>query len=823
MRKRRKQNPRFVIILLVGLASAGLLGKELKRSQASSARKVMAPTARPDKAFFIHTTGDMWSSLTNYGSYGDPNSPSTGRPSAQWPGGSGNNYLYDAGLWIGGTIGGEAAVTTYFYNPDIEYLPSDGFPGELGLTVNGAKAISQEDSYMVYDDIADHTESEHKSLGFRILQRGLTWSLPEYNDFIVLEYEIVNTGLRGDLEDVFIAYWFDIDVSSTDNSEPHIDDLVDYDGWDGRDTDTDIMDVVDPFDLDGDGDTGYDEWGIPWSKDKGHNPNYDRTRSEPDGFYDEWAIIMDSDGPAIEWQTAVTNINEATGFAYTTVPGEAAVIDGDTLHGWQFPRSLSYIYDGDNPSSSGNDYGERELSPANSGFMGGLLVSTAAEMITTEQGVSYMAAYSHQWWNWESDPSDTDRDKLDYMLGKHASSLGNKYLPNPIDLGFPQFDYRFLLTTGPFDVPEGDTIRVTFAMVLGQGLQGLRENADNVFKAYYTGSQFTNPLNPDTERKDAHWILPFPPKTPELVYSPVNSGVRLVWDRTAETSIDPTLNMIDFEGYQIYRALYNPQGWEMIAAYDNLPNEAVYVVSVAGDTLNRKAVGEFVIAKGESYTYNGGDLLSWDNIRTDGQADSGEVVGIWVMEELPSIQNSFSDLGNESPWGAQIDAPLNSIPYYYVVVAYDGDKSVEEVGKDLPGVSSPMSNYKKSVHSGAPIPVYPGALYEQGDALDVQKIIVVPNPYLGSAAWEVQYEDRLKFANLPPVAKISIYSLGGDLVQTIRHTSGTDFAFWDLVSRNNQSVVSGLYIYVVEYPDVDIVGNTSNKTKQQIGKFTIFR
>ena len=55
-----------------------------------------AAATRPEKAFYNHTTNNNWMAVTNYGGYGDPNSPSTGRPSAQWPGGSGNNYLYDA-------------------------------------------------------------------------------------------------------------------------------------------------------------------------------------------------------------------------------------------------------------------------------------------------------------------------------------------------------------------------------------------------------------------------------------------------------------------------------------------------------------------------------------------------------------------------------------------------------------------------------------------------------------------------------------------------------------------------------------------------------
>ena len=120
--------------------------------------KTMA--TRPEKAFFNHTTNNLWSAITNYGSVGDPNSPSTGRPSAQWPGGSGNNYLYDAGLWLGTKIGGEPVVTTYFYNPHVEYLPTSGFSGEMGAVISkdvhgyeNTKSRSLEDSYVVFDDL----------------------------------------------------------------------------------------------------------------------------------------------------------------------------------------------------------------------------------------------------------------------------------------------------------------------------------------------------------------------------------------------------------------------------------------------------------------------------------------------------------------------------------------------------------------------------------------------------------------------------------------------------------------------------------------------
>jgi hypothetical protein len=225
----------------------------------------------------------------------------------------------------------------------------------------------------------------------------------------------------------------------------------------------------------------------------------------------------------------------------------------------------------------------------------------------------------------------------------------------------------------------------------------------------------------------------------------------------------------------------------MIAAFDNR-GESVFIVDVNGDTLNDKT--------------------------TDGE---------WVLLDLPPIQNQFEDLGGANIWGDTIDTPLDGIPYYYAVSAYDGYKSAEEAGQELLPSYSPLSNYKKSVDN-APIPVFPGTLYETGDDIpSLDRVLVVPNPYRGTAEWEVEYEDRIKFTNLPPVAKISIFSLSGDLIKEIEHTNGQAEEYWDLVTRNNQSVVSGLYVYVVEAPDVNIVGESSKDLEKYIGKFAIFR
>ena len=782
---------RFVLGVAL-LSAPGIIDARNILDQGNEDNTLAKPSARPEKAYYIHSTGNLWTSVSNFGSVGDPNFPSTGRPSMQWPGGAANDYLYDSGIWVGALIGGEPAVTSYFYNPDQEYLPTTGIPGEIGTSVAGSKAKSLEDSYVVFDDTEGHSESSHLPLGVRVYQRGMTWSLPDYDDAVAFEYEIENTGLNGDLSGVNVSFWYDVDVASIDASNLAIDDLVDYDGWDEADTDTDIMDNVDPYDLNGDGWTGYDEYGVPYYRDEGHNPNFDPTLVESDGFYDEWGIVFDPTAPVIHWQTNVESLGR--------VAGEPAVVDGDTLHGYIFPRSMSYIYDGDDPVSSSNDYGEREMTPQVDGFFGGLILATGAEPQIIE-GRSYKVATSHQWWNWESDPK-TDDDRWDYMNGEHVASQSKKFLDNPLELGFPQFDYRFLLTTGPFDIPEGGSIKLVFVAVIGRGLEGLRQNADNIVEAYYSGSEHSDPYNPSNWDEDSHWVLPIPPAVPNLSYSPINNGIELAWDRTAETTVDPNLGRTDFEGYQLYRSKYNPQGWEMIYACDNVA-APVYLVNNEGDTLNPKLAGT--------------DTLFQDD------AGWAESTAPWILLDLPDIEQTYQDLGGRTLWGTSVISPLNSIPYFYALSAFDPIKTAAEAGQDLPRAYSPLSNYKKTL-SGAPVAVYPSRLYEVGQAIPaLDNVKVVPNPYRGTALWEAQYEDRLKFAGLPPVAKITIFTLSGDMVIEIEHNNGTDYEFWDLVSRNNQSAVSGLYLYVVEAPDVDVVGQSSSKMVKKVDKFALFR
>jgi hypothetical protein len=93
------------------------------------------------------------------------------------------------------------------------------------------------------------------------------------------------------------------------------------------------------------------------------------------------------------------------------------------------------------------------------------------------------------------------------------------------------------------------------------------------------------------------------------------------------------------------------------------------------------------------------------------------------------------------------------------------------------------------------------------NALD--QIRVVPNPYVGYSDVELpgvssirRGENRLQFRNLPPKCTIRIYSLVGELVDTIVKDDSNSYADWRILSYEGQRLAYGVYIYHVDVPGV---------------------
>jgi hypothetical protein len=159
---------------------------------------------------------------------------------------------------------------------------------------------------------------------------------------------------------------------------------------------------------------------------------------------------------------------------------------------------------------------------------------------------------------------------------------------------------------------------------------------------------------------------------------------------------------------------------------------------------------------------------------------------------------------------------LPTVPYWINVTAFDfgspeaGVAPLETSPTLLPIVSYPTPSVSETEASG-------------------QGVYVYPNPYrldenyraAGFEGRSRRYlpEDRTRtihFANLPPKCTIRIYTIDGDLVREIVHDVDpadplANHDVWDMITRNSQQPVSGLYYWTVE----------EDRGETQIGRLAI--
>ena len=105
------------------------------------------------------------------------------------------------------------------------------------------------------------------------------------------------------------------------------------------------------------------------------------------------------------------------------------------------------------------------------------------------------------------------------------------------------------------------------------------------------------------------------------------------------------------------------------------------------------------------------------------------------------------------------------------------------------------------------------------------KVKVVPNPYVAGASWEGKnpYSDgrgprSIHFNHLPPNSKIKIFTLSGELVNTLYHNSSIfDGSFeWNMLTKDNLDIAYGVYIYHIEANS-----KSTNSFKPVLGKFAV--
>lgn len=320
-------------------------------------------------------------------------------------------------------------------------------------------------------------------------------------------------------------------------------------------------------------------------------------------------------------------------------------------------------------------------------------------------------------------------------------------------------DWRMLIgfgaeATDGFTIPPGGELPITVAFIAGSDTAAVGRNAEWALAMYL--NDFQGPSAPDA---------------PEFALDIYSDLVRIRWLPNGETSVDAITGLADFEGYVIERS-QDQINWQTLAAYDRI------------DTL------EFP--------------FEWQNFNLGMPRDC-----VWVGEgEARHFEYYYED--------------RDLIPghtYYYAVRAFD--QGVLGAGILFSGRTGNVQEalIARTTATGAPV--------------DLSGVYVYPNPYKGSHPGEsggqvnpskglIEYPRKLYFMGLPPNTThdgcvIRIYSLGGDHLSTVQHTNGTEYDQWDMITKNSQEIVSGIYYYTVEYK------KPGGGTEQFIDKFVVIK
>ncbi|MCK4408436.1 MAG: hypothetical protein KAW67_00010, partial [Candidatus Eisenbacteria sp.] len=373
-------------------------------------------------------------------------------------------------------------------------------------------------------------------------------------------------------------------------------------------------------------------------------------------------------------------------------------------------------------------------------------------------------------WSSSGEDPDNDQDRYRFLRGEVDYPLRDG-VDNDIDGEVDEedewrvnidrkadspLDWRFMLSAGPFrKFAPGDTLSFQYAFVAGLGLDGMLQNAATAQQIYNGITQELPNCVGTAESVRIHWVADTPPPPPNQEITAGDGFVRIEWDDFPEDVEDPLTRVKDFYGYQVWKAV----GWTRESSE---PRDQDWQLVLDAD-------------------------------RGDGGAD------------LDTLDTGLEGIGNYSFID---DKVKNGFAYWYSVTAYDSTGGGEEPVVYHYGKYSQNKTFVVP-HSGV-----------QSSLDDVR---VVPNPYVNHdymARWNLEPSEadptgeKLCFQNLPRDAVIRIYSLGGELVQTLYPDAATEGgdACWNMISRNNQIIVSGVYLYHVDSP----VG-------EQIGKFIIIK
>jgi hypothetical protein len=348
------------------------------------------------------------------------------------------------------------------------------------------------------------------------------------------------------------------------------------------------------------------------------------------------------------------------------------------------------------------------------------------------------------------DPHDSDSDGIDDDFDENG-------VPDAIEGGQGYYvgsgaDGLQILSSGKFTLQPGEMDTLIFATVFGTSEKDLKTNASRAINLY-----------------ESDWEIVDAPPAPVVESFADDREITLVWDTNSESDIQ-------FEGYKIYRSLDQGQTWgtESFSDFEG----GIHYVPLAQYDLENGIKGYYSTLPEYAWFYLGDD--AWVTFRSVVESDT--IKGFKIKGKLTQFENGDSV-------NVFVDRDVvNGLGYWYYVAAFDSGNGIIGPLENTAASDPNLVNNTVVITAHAPVAEN-----------NLDKVKVVPNPYLVSEIWEAGFkEHQLQFVGLPIEATIRVFNASGDLIRTINHRSESGIAYWDLKNEFRQLVSPGVYFYHIQ-------------------------
>ncbi|MCP4567107.1 MAG: hypothetical protein GY841_05965 [FCB group bacterium] len=825
---------------------------------------LLKPTAfdPPNNAWEVHHIGRIGLTVTNYGTIGTGYAGSAlldgeRAPSCEYPLYSDLNYLFAGCFWIGAIVGRDTLVSIGAdgWSGTTELFPEAGEAGAFivrsslkSKSTYDPEAISEEDFICTYTDtftdrgltgIDGMDNRGHVPLNLSIQQNTYAWSYEYAEDFILFDYQISNIG-PFPIRELYVGVYVDADVyHQSFSATGYADDVCGFRRTvpmpDDFCMDEDTVNLAYIVDNDGDPVDGNWSFTSPVAA-----TGIRVVRTPNDSLISNFNWWISNGDAAKDFGPRKQGLDEDPFYPFPL--GNLGTPTGDKVK-YYILSHPEFDYDQYYTAVSHTDQGY--LPPP-----------TATMALDFANG--YDTRYLLSFGPFDIPPDSTVPITLAYLAGDNfhttPTAFADLYDPNNPDVFYNTLNFDDFGTNGRwaswiFDNPgvdtdgDGDSGRYNWSCQVDGDIICFPEcetPPEDIFslceKIYYRGDFSTSACSEGTGG-EPDFVGASPPPPPEVRLIPDYGKMTVRWNgQEAENTIDVFSRQKDFEGYKVYYAEGDRlSDYVFLAGYDLNDfrvfqfNDVLLTWERAGLPLTLDSLQTLYGATFDPAHYDGPYRDFTDPHTGHRLYFTPQDWNVSDLTDQMNIHKMYPDASKEDStdttdegwlryyeYEYSVDNLQPSKPYNFAVTAFDFGSLKVELGALE---SSPLVNAVKDY----PLPT---ADIVERDGLGV---IVFPNPYRIDGGYaEAGYENRdrtksavrsrtIHFANLPRVCTIRIYTLNGDLVREIDHFRPeggpeSQHEIWDVISRNTQAVVTGIYLWHVQ-----------SDMGEQVGKLVIMK